>query len=76
LGVSAEAVAPAAPYLRVMHTDANLDAELEAAQAALLTRYAPDTRARRVVWSEGETQVLELGAGPPLLLIHGAWAAR
>jgi pimeloyl-ACP methyl ester carboxylesterase len=71
LGVSAEAVAPAAPYLRVMHTDANLDAELEAAQAALLTRYAPDTRARRVVWSEGETQVLELGAGPPLLLIHG-----
>ena len=26
---------------------------------------------RRVAWSQGETQVLELGAGPPLLLVHG-----
>jgi 2-hydroxy-6-oxonona-2,4-dienedioate hydrolase len=45
--------------------------ELEEAQAALLARYAPDTRVRRVRWSQGETQVLELGAGPPLLLVHG-----
>ena len=49
-----------------------LDRQLEAAQAALLARYAPDTRVRRLAWSQGETQVLELGAGPPLLLVHGA----
>jgi pimeloyl-ACP methyl ester carboxylesterase len=48
-----------------------LDRELEQAQAALLARFAPDTRVRRVGWSQGETQVLELGDGPPLLLVHG-----
>src|SRR5438093_4740041 len=48
-----------------------LDRELETAQAALLARYAPETRVRRVRWSHGETQVLELGAGSPLLLVHG-----
>lgn len=48
-----------------------IDRELEEAQAALLARYAPDTRVRRVHWSQGETQLLELGAGPPLLLVHG-----
>jgi pimeloyl-ACP methyl ester carboxylesterase len=48
-----------------------IDRELEEAQAALLGRHAPDTRVRRVRWSQGETQVLELGAGPPLLLVHG-----
>jgi pimeloyl-ACP methyl ester carboxylesterase len=52
---------------------AELDQQLEAARAALLARYAPHTRIRRVAWSQGETQVLELGAGgPPLLLVHGA----
>jgi pimeloyl-ACP methyl ester carboxylesterase len=45
--------------------------QLEAAQAALLARYAPGTSVRRVRWSQGETQVLELGDGPPLLLLHG-----
>jgi pimeloyl-ACP methyl ester carboxylesterase len=49
-----------------------IDRHLEAAQATLLARYAPDTRVRRLAWSQGETQVLELGAGPPLLLVHGA----
>lgn len=49
-----------------------LDQQLETAQAALLERYAPDTRVLRLAWSQGETQVLELGAGPPLLLVHGA----
>jgi pimeloyl-ACP methyl ester carboxylesterase len=48
-----------------------LDRELEQAQSALLARYAPDTRVRRVRWSQGETQLLELGTGPPLLLVHG-----
>jgi pimeloyl-ACP methyl ester carboxylesterase len=49
-----------------------LDRQLEAAQGALLARYAPDTRVHRLAWSQGETQVLELGTGPPLLLVHGA----
>jgi pimeloyl-ACP methyl ester carboxylesterase len=48
-----------------------LDRQLEAAQDALLARYARGTRVRRIRWSGGETQVLELGAGPPLLLVHG-----
>jgi pimeloyl-ACP methyl ester carboxylesterase len=48
-----------------------LDRELERAQAALLARYAPDSRVRRIRWSQGETQLLELGDGPPLLLVHG-----
>lgn len=48
-----------------------MDQPLEEAQRTLLEWLAPDTRARRVRWSQGETQVLELGSGPPLLLIHG-----
>jgi pimeloyl-ACP methyl ester carboxylesterase len=48
-----------------------LDASLERARAALTTRYAPGTRRRPIRWSGGETQVLELGEGPPLLLVHG-----
>jgi|SRR5215211_329034 len=52
-------------------TDTEMDQQVEEAQEALLARHAPDTRVRRVAWSQGETQVLELGAGPPLLLVHG-----
>ncbi len=48
-----------------------LDRELERAQAALLARFAPDSRVSRIRWSQGETQLLELGDGPPLLLVHG-----
>jgi pimeloyl-ACP methyl ester carboxylesterase len=48
-----------------------LDRELEKAQAALLARFAPDTRVSRIRWSQGETQLLELGEGPPLVLVHG-----
>ena len=51
--------------------EGELDRELEKAQAALLALYAPDTRVRRVRWSQGETQLFELGEGPPLLLVHG-----
>jgi pimeloyl-ACP methyl ester carboxylesterase len=47
------------------------DHELEQAQSGLLAHHAPDTRVRRVRWSHGETQLLELGTGPPLLLVHG-----
>jgi len=49
----------------------NESQELERAQAALLARYAPETTVRRLTWSQGETQVLEFGSGPPLLLVHG-----
>jgi len=48
-----------------------LDRELEQAQAALLARFAPETRVRRIRWSHGETQVLELGSESPLLYVHG-----
>jgi pimeloyl-ACP methyl ester carboxylesterase len=51
--------------------DTELDRELEEAQAALLARYAPDTRLRRLRWSQGETQLFELGTGAPLLYVHG-----
>ncbi len=51
--------------------ETELDRDLEKAQAALLTRYAPKTRIRRIRWSQGETQVLELGSGSPLLYVHG-----
>jgi len=50
-------------------------AQLEATQAALLARYAPNTHIRRVRWSQGETQAMEVGAGPPLLLVHGGLAS-
>jgi pimeloyl-ACP methyl ester carboxylesterase len=51
--------------------DTELDRQVEEAYATLLARYAPETQVRRVAWSQGETQVLELRAGPPLLLVHG-----
>lgn len=47
------------------------DRELEQAQAALLAGFAPETRVRRIRWSQGETQVFELGSGAPLLYVHG-----
>ena len=50
-----------------------LDHELAKAQAALLARFAPDTRVRRIRWSQGETQLFELGTGAPLLYVHGGF---
>jgi len=47
------------------------DSEFRDAQTALLERFAPETRVRRIGWSGGSTQVLELGEGEPLLLAHG-----
>jgi pimeloyl-ACP methyl ester carboxylesterase len=47
------------------------DRALESAQAAYLNRCAPGHRTRRVRWSGGSTQAIELGEGPPLLLLHG-----
>ena len=54
-----------------MVTRDELDHELERAQAALLARFASAARVRRLRWSGGETQVLELGDGEPILLVHG-----
>jgi len=48
-----------------------LDRQLAEAQAALIARFAPDTLVRRLRWSQGETQLLELGTGSPLLYVHG-----
>ena len=48
------------------------DRPLQEAHVRLLAKHAPGTYQRRVRWSGGETQVLELGAGGlPVVLIHG-----
>lgn len=57
-----------------LDADDATDRQVAAAQATLIARYAPGTSVRRVTWSQGETQVLELGTGTPLLLIHGAFS--
>jgi 2-hydroxy-6-oxonona-2,4-dienedioate hydrolase len=57
--------------LKLKQRAQSLDRELEKTQAALLARFAPDTRVRRVRWSQGETQLFELGSGAPLLYVHG-----
>lgn len=54
-----------------MQTAGELDRHVQATYAALLARFAPEARVRRVAWSQGETQVLEVGEGPPLLYVHG-----
>ena len=50
--------------------ESELDRNLEQVQATL-DRFAPSTRILRLRWSAGETQAYELGAGPPLLYVHG-----
>jgi pimeloyl-ACP methyl ester carboxylesterase len=47
------------------------DRAFAAAQAAYLDRVVPGHRVSDVRWSGGSTQVIEFGAGPPLLLVHG-----
>jgi pimeloyl-ACP methyl ester carboxylesterase len=59
------------PASIIADMDTELDLALAEAQAALLDRFAPDARVRRVSWSQGETQLFELGSGPPLLYVHG-----
>lgn len=48
-----------------------LDEAVERAQRALLDREIPGWSSRRLRWSGGETQVIEAGAGTPILLVHG-----
>ncbi|MGE5334146.1 MAG: alpha/beta fold hydrolase, partial [Nitrososphaerota archaeon] len=66
---------PVSQALKLMDSRSGSTRSLEVAQAALLARYAPGTHVRRVRWSQGETQVLELGSGPALLLVHGGMAS-
>jgi len=73
MGRPADGKAPATTYRRRMATELfeDADLELERAQAALLERCAPDASIRRIRWRGGETQVVELGEGPVLILVHG-----
>lgn len=45
------------------------------ARLHLIFKEAPFTLVRRIGWSGGETDVLELGSGAPLLLIHGGFSS-
>lgn len=65
IGIASLVMEPAAPALTAA------DRAVTAAQTAYLDRVAPGHVSRRVRWSGGTTQMLELGAGPPLLLVHG-----
>ena len=73
MGRSADGSEGATTYRRCMATELlqEADLELERAQAALLERCAPDASVRRIRWRGGETQVVELGEGPTLVLVHG-----
>ena len=70
MGIPTDA-ARLAPQRSSALVEAELDRELEHAQAALLAQFAPEIRVRRIRWSQGETQVFELGSGSPLLYVHG-----
>src|SRR5829696_5989718 len=56
---------------RSLPAHAAIDQSLQEAQSKYLAKRARGTTSHRVRWSGGETQVLELGDGPPVLLIHG-----
>jgi pimeloyl-ACP methyl ester carboxylesterase len=47
--------------------------ELERAQRSLLDSLIPEATVRRIAWSQGETQVIEAGNGPPLFFVHGGF---
>jgi pimeloyl-ACP methyl ester carboxylesterase len=50
---------------------AALTRSVEVLQDAYLERCAPASRTYPVKWSGGTTQVIEIGQGPPLVLVHG-----
>lgn len=52
-------------------TTTDLDSLVLNAQSRYLERCAPGYRTWRARWFGGTTQIIELGAGPPLLLVHG-----
>jgi pimeloyl-ACP methyl ester carboxylesterase len=48
--------------------------DLQTAQRNLLGALVPSATTGRLAWSEGETQVIEAGEGPPLLFVHGGFS--
>lgn len=48
--------------------------DLQTAQRDLLDELIPEATTQRVPWSQGETQVIEAGTGPPLLFVHGGFS--
>jgi pimeloyl-ACP methyl ester carboxylesterase len=59
-------------HISNMHIDSSAtDRELERAQRRFLDRACPGWRAWRATWRGGGAQVLELGAGPVVLCVHG-----
>ena len=51
--------------------DAAGDRGLREARKRLLSRFVPGARTRRLKWSMGWTEMIEVGEGPPLVLVHG-----
>jgi len=47
------------------------DRGLREARERLLSRFVPRARTRRIEWSMGRTEMIEVGEGPPLILLHG-----
>src|SRR3989442_4844101 len=47
------------------------DRGLREARKRLLSRFVPGARTRRLKWSMGSTEMIEVGEGPPLILLHG-----
>ncbi len=47
------------------------DRGLREARKRLLSRFVPGARTRRVEWSMGWTEMIEVGEGLPLVLLHG-----
>src|SRR5437870_13846345 len=52
-------------------TDRTGDRGLREARKRLLSRFVPGASTRRLKWSMGSTEMIEVGEGPPLVLIHG-----
>ena len=52
-------------------TDRTGDRGLREARKRLLSRFVPGASTRRLKWSKGSTEIIEVGEGPPLVLVHG-----
>lgn len=75
MGGSSDGTEPGRLYGRAMAITTPPDLAYGRAQEALLRRCAPEATTRRIRWRGGETQVVELGDGPTLLLVHGGGGA-
>ena len=52
-------------------TGAGMDAIAHQARRAAINAIAPGATLRTIRWSGGSTEAIELGAGDPILLVHG-----